>query len=285
MKNLLIATDFSDNAKHAAEYGYALACKIGANLVLCNAFVVPVETPQGGVLVWPQYDYEEMQNNSGDELKQLEVSLQHRAKGAAFRPCITRISEDGNVPDVINNAAIKENIGLVIMGTHGHTGISGAFLGNHSRKMIDDATCPLLLVPPAAAITGVKKIAFATDFKEPEKDLEAIFELIPLLKQLNAELLLTHIYNEMDEAYDFKKNIESFLLQLSNKANYPHIYYRIVKSEKPRTGLDWLCHFGNVDMLAMVHRKHSFFDKILNGSQTQKMAEHITIPLLVIPEK
>lgn len=285
MKNLLIATDFSANARHAARYGYALATRMEANLVLCNAFLVPAEIPQGGTLVWPKYEYEELQKNSADELKELEKLLQRPVKGTAFRPYITRISEDGNVSDIVNKAAKKENIELVVMGTHGHTGVTGTFLGNHSRKMIDDATCPLLLVPPAAAIAPVKKIAFATDFKEPGKDLEAIFELIPLLKRLNAELLLTHIYNEKDETYDFKKTIEGFLLELSNKANYPHIYYRIVKSDKPGKGLDWLCRFGNVDMLAMVHRKHSFFDKILIGSHTQKMAEHISVPLLVIPGK
>lgn len=285
MKNLLIATDFSANATHAAEYGYALASQVKANIVLCNAFLVPAEIPEGGTLVWPQYEYEELQKNSADELKELEKALHHKVKGAASRPYITRISEDGNMPEVVNKAAKKENIELVVMGTHGNTGINGALLGNHSRKMIDNAACPLLLVPPTAAIAPVKKIAFATDFKEPEKDLQAIFNLIPLLKLLNAELLLTHIYTEIDEAYDFKKNIEGFLLELSNKANYPHIYYRIVKSEKTGKGLDWLCRFGNVDMLAMVHHKHSFLDKILIGSNTQKMAEHILIPLLVVPEK
>lgn len=285
MKNLLIATDFSTNAKHAARYGYTLAGKIEANVVLCNAFLVPAEIPQGGTLVWPQYEYEELQKNSVDELKELEKSLERSAKGHAFRPYITRVSEDGIVSDIVNKAAKNENIELVVMGTHGHTGVTGTFLGNHSRKMIDDVSFPLLLVPPTAAITPGKKIAFATDFKEPQKDLEAIFELIPLLKRLNAELLLTHIYNETDEAYDFKKTIEGFLLELSNKANYPHIYYRIVKSDKPAQGLDWLCRFGNVDILTMVHRKRSFFDKILTGSHTQKMAQHIKIPLLVIPEK
>jgi len=44
MKTLLIATDCSANAWHAAEYGYRLASHLGANLILCNAFIVPVET-------------------------------------------------------------------------------------------------------------------------------------------------------------------------------------------------------------------------------------------------
>ena len=129
-----------------------------------------------------------------------------------------------------------------------------------------------------------KKIAFATDLNEPERDLKAILALIPLLKNLNAELLLTHIYNGDDPTYKFKQHIQHLLVELSNKANYPNIYYRIVNSNQAERGLDWLCEHGHVDVLAMVHHKHSFLDKILIGSHTQKMAGHISIPLLVVPE-
>jgi nucleotide-binding universal stress UspA family protein len=106
-----------------------------------------------------------------------------------------------------------------------------------------------------------------------------------MLKALNAELLVTHIYSAAGKDSDFQVRIEGFLAELSNKADFPNIYYRIVKSGKPETGLDWLCQFGNVDVLAMVHRKHSFFDSLFGRSHTQKMAGHMSVPLLVIPEK
>jgi hypothetical protein len=84
---------------------------------------------------------------------------------------------------------------------------------------------------------------------------------------------------------NFEKGIEKFLLEISNKANYPQIYYRIIKHDKVELGLDWLCEYGHIDMLAMVHRPHDFLDSILNSSHTKKMAGHIAIPLLVFPTK
>ena len=76
MKTVVIATDFSDNAKHAAEYGYALATQFKADIVLCNAFIVPAEVPDArvgnlagnGVL-------EELDKESKDELKGLKDFL------------------------------------------------------------------------------------------------------------------------------------------------------------------------------------------------------------------
>lgn len=285
MERILIATDFSANAAHAAEYGYALAAQLRANIVLCNAFNVPAEVPEAGAMAWPQFEYEELLKDSATELKELENNLRRKTRTRWFEPFVTRVSNAGSVQEVISTAVVKEHISLMVMGTHGNTGLSGMIMGDHAKRMIDEARCPLLLIPAAAEPGLIKKVAFATDFKDPEKDLQAIFKLIPVLKKLNAELLITHVYEDADQAIDMKVQIESFLLELSNKADFPNIYYRILKSDEPEEGLDWLCRFGQVNMLAMVHRERSFLERLLKGSYTKKMAHRITVPLLVIPEK
>jgi nucleotide-binding universal stress UspA family protein len=281
MKTLLFPTDFSANARHAAEYGYRLAKQIKANIVLCNAVTVPAEMPQAGFVVWPMEEYDILMDGSTDELKKLKAYLGHDREG--FKPPISCINEVGTVADMVEGIIAKRKIDLVVMGTHGSSGLSSFILGNHSRVMIDGITRPLLLVPASAPTTPVKKIAFATDFKHPEKDLESINDLIPLAKSLEAEILLTHIYDEKNQSPEFHKWIKQFLVDLSNSANYPHIYYRLVKNNQTENGLDWLCEHGQIDMLAMVHRPHNFFDNLIKGSHTQKMAARISVPLLVFP--
>lgn len=284
MKKILIATDFSANAKHAAEYGYIIASQVKADVILCNAFIVPAEMPQGGTLVWPQFEYDEIVDSTNSELKKIKEDLKGSHANDTFKPVINCLSEVGVVTDVIKEIADKNDVELTVMGTHGSSRLESLLMGNHSRRMIDATKCPLLLVPSSAAVKPIKKVAFATDLNGPERYLKAIFALIPLLKKLNAELLLTHIYNGDDPTFKFKQHIQELLVELSNKANYPNIFYRIVNSNQAERGLDWLCDHGHVDVLAMVHHKHSFLDKILSGSHTQKMAEHISIPLLVVPE-
>jgi nucleotide-binding universal stress UspA family protein len=285
MKKILIATDFSANAAHAAEYGYAIASQVKDDVILCNAFIVPAEMPQGGTLVWPQFEYDELVQSSASELNELKKQLEHNNSDSSFKPGITSTSEVGAVTDVITEITGKADVELTVMGTHGAGKLDTFLVGNHSRRMINNTKGPLLLVPGSTAIKPIKKVAFATDLNDPERDLKAIYELIPLLKRLNAELLLTHIYNGDDPTYKFKKHIQQLLVELSNKANFPNIFYRIVSSNKAERGLDWLCDHGHVDVLAMVHRKHDLLDNLLIGSHTQKMADHIHIPLLVVPEK
>ncbi len=260
-----------------------MAKQIKANVVLCNAVMVPAEIPQAGFIAWPMDEYDVLIDESTEELKKLKAGLAHDKD--AFTPLISCFNEAGTTADVVNGLIAKKNIDLVVMGTHGNSALNSFLLGNHTRILIDTITKPLLLVPAQAPGKPIEKIAFATDFKQPEKDLGYIYELIPLAKALNAEILITHIYDGKSQFPDFHKWIKNFLTDLSNKADYPHIYYRLVRNDYTENGLDWLCEHGQIDMLVMVHRPHTFFDSILKGSYTQKMAARTTIPLLVFPGK
>jgi nucleotide-binding universal stress UspA family protein len=284
MKTLLVATDFSANAKHAVDYAYKLAEQMRANMVLCNAFIIPAEVPDAGFVSWPMYEYEEMLKDSGEELKALRTTLEEENKDAIFKPAIHCANDVGTVPDVINEIVEQKNILISVMATHGGNRLSELMIGNHSRRMIDETTIPLLLVPHNAEIKAVKKVVFATDFAQPERDLQIIYKLINLIRPLNAELLITHIESTKEGRPDFKKWLDNFLVNLSDKADYPHIYYRLVKGNTPERGLEWLSEYGHVDVLAMVHREHDMFAKIFRGSHTQKMANQLRIPLLVLPE-
>ncbi len=282
MKKLLFLTDFSAHANHAAQYGYTLAKQIKANILLCNIVTVPAETPHSAMLVWPMDDAEALEESSMDELKKLKSHLIQKHKGD-FEPIVHIMNEDGLLTDRVNDIVIGNHIDMVVMGTHGSSGLSTLLLGNHARNMIDAATKPLLLVPHTAKQKPVKKIAYASDFTNKKEDLAAIYNLIDFAKGLNAEILIIHIQDERKPSTAFKKWLDELLIELSNKANYHNIYYRV--EEKPNTqyGLDWFCEYGQIDMLAMLHRPKDFLSNLISGSQTKKMAGHIEIPLLVIP--
>jgi nucleotide-binding universal stress UspA family protein len=151
--------------------------------------------------------------------------------------------------------------------------------------MIDGVNSPLLLIPPAAKLSPVKKIAFATDFKNPEEDIKSIAALADLAKPLNAEILLTHIYENADKSPEFEQWIKQFVRELPAKIDFSKIKYTMYKSNGAQSGLEWLCDNGDIDILAMMHRSHTFIDSLFRGSQTQKIAGQIPIPLLVFPEK
>jgi nucleotide-binding universal stress UspA family protein len=283
MRTFLFPTDFSGNAKHALSYGYNLAKQVKANVIICNVIIEPAEIPQSGMVSWPMEESDKLLKDSEHELEILKKYLEGKEETISFNPAISCISEAGTVTEIINNVSRSHNIGLVVAGTHSNSGLGTLLLGNHAIKMIDFVKKPLLLIPSSANIVSIHKIAFATDFKNPEHDLECILTLTTLARPLNAEILVTHIVDGRGHDSEFQSRVDKFMVNVSDKVNYPHIYYRVVNAKHTNKGLEWLCNHGTIDIMAMVHRSHNFFNELFNGSHTQKMVKHIAIPLLVFP--
>jgi nucleotide-binding universal stress UspA family protein len=285
MKTILFPTDFSENAKHAIRYGYYLSRQIKADIILCNAVIIPAEAPQAGLVAWPMEESDTLLKDSTAELVKLKSFIEKSRNKSGFQPAISYLNQSGILTDVVNQIIANKKIDLVIIGTHGSSGLTTLLLGNHSRSMIDGVNSPLLLIPPAAKLSPVKKIAFATDFKNPEEDIKSIAALADLAKPLNAEILLTHIYENADKSPEFEQWIKQFVRELPVKTDFSKIKYTMYKSNGAQSGLEWLCDNGDIDILAMMHRSHTFIDSLFRGSQTQKIAGQIPIPLLVFPEK
>jgi nucleotide-binding universal stress UspA family protein len=285
MKTILFPTDFSENAKHAIRYGYYLSRQIKADIILCNAVIIPAEAPQAGLVAWPMEESDTLLKDSTAELVKLKSFIEKSRNKSGFQPAISYLNQSGILTDVVNQIIANKKIDLVIIGTHGSSGLTTLLLGNHSRSMIDGVNSPLLLIPPAAKLSPVKKIAFATDFKNPEEDIKSIAALADLAKPLNAEILLTHIYENADKSPEFEQWIKQFVRELPAKIDFSKIKYTMYKSNGAQSGLEWLCDNGDIDILAMMHRSHTFIDSLFRGSQTQKIAGQIPIPLLVFPEK
>jgi len=285
MKTLLIPTDFSANATHAAKYGYYLATQIRANIMLCNAVIVPAEIPETGLMVWPTDESEVLMAESGSELRLLRHRLNALETGSDFRPSVNLTNTAGTVTSMVNEIIINQVIDMVVIGSHTNSGLSTLITGNHANKLMDNAIRPLLIVPKTAAIKPARKIAFATDFLRPAEDLEYIYKLIAYARPMDAEILLTHVHTGKNESQGLLESVSRLIVELSNKADYPHIYYRLIKDNKVQHGLDFLCEHGNIDMLAMVHRQYNLLTTFVTGSHTQKMASRCSVPLLVFPSK
>ena len=284
MKTILIATDFSANAAHSAEYGYQLAKQFKASVILCNAFAIPVEMPQANMVAWPVYEPDEIIKSCADDLKKLKEILE-KSDFDGYHPPVTCLNVAGALQDAINDVVNHNDIELIVMGTHGASGLSGLILGNHSRGMIGNTSRPLLLIPPTTKVHPAKKIAFATDLENIANDLDAIYKLINYAKLLNAELLLHYVAEPKYHTAGLKKQLSETVEELSDRANYSLMDYRLVKSATVESGLKWLGEHEEIDMLAMVHRPHNFLEAMINGSHTQKIAARITIPLLIFPAK
>lgn len=283
MKTLLLLTDFSATANHAVAFGYEFAKLLGGEVILCNVVNVPAEIPQYETILLPVEHYDQIEEQSVTELKRLKKQLEHQDHSKGFHPPVSYLCETGVLTEQIDNVISKRHIDLIIMGTHASSGLKHLLLGNHTRYMVDASSVPLLLVSPEEKVAQIKWIAFATDLNIEE--IPALNRLAEFAARLEAEIILMNVRNESPCQEKDLKQVR-FRSALLKECHYPKISCQSVVDKSIVKGLEKLCKKnGKNGLLSIVHKDRNFINEILTGSQTQKLAKKLVLPLLVLPSK
>ena len=141
VKKLLVPTDFSDCSQKAVEYALSLARAFQAEVFLLHVMEPPAygldfSLTHPGVPVEVKQKLAETIKQSVEKMKKLGIN----AEGYFVI----------GVPYVeIIKAAKKHEADLIVMGTHGRTGLAHFWLGSTAERVIERADCPVLTVKPA----------------------------------------------------------------------------------------------------------------------------------------
>ena len=163
-KHILATTDMSDSSRPALAYASAFASGYGANLSLLH--VVPtfdaIQMPPGTLGDAVQMVYP----SSRDEVI---ATMQRHVESAGLRAAsLYLMAEDGDPVDTIVDQAISIPADLIVMGTHGRSGLNRLLYGSVTEHVLHRAPCPVLTVPShtAAPPPGARfaRILCAMDF-------------------------------------------------------------------------------------------------------------------------
>lgn len=143
IRRILHATDFSPASRGAFMKAVELAKANGAELYLAHV-VSPVIPMVGDGYVPPNVYRDIEASTRAAAQKQLGVLA-----GRARKKGLTRVRSlllDGLAHEQINRAARARRADLVVIGTHGRTGLSKLFLGSVAGRVVSSARCPVLTV-------------------------------------------------------------------------------------------------------------------------------------------
>lgn len=145
IQHILVPVDFSGYAEQALEYAIGLARKLSARLTLVHAIsMVPIGVVDGGSTL--PYSY--IQDLEAEVQRTMETYLQ-RVQQAGLEGTVLVLH---GVPfQSIVDTARDHNVDLIVMGTHGRTGLAHMFLGSVAEKVVRLAPCPVLVTRGSAA--------------------------------------------------------------------------------------------------------------------------------------
>ena len=145
IKKILAPTDFSDYAREGVDCAIGLASQFKADLILLHVVSEELFAVMGeGATVYP---VDEMLQDRRDEMREFAAqSVRPKlAAGATVKEIVTL----GSPFVKIIETAKSEGVDLIVMSTHGRTGVSHLLIGSVTERVVRKASCPVLSVRPS----------------------------------------------------------------------------------------------------------------------------------------
>lgn len=274
MKKIVLMTDFSDNAKNAIRYAIKLFGN-SADYVLANTYTT--RSSAGSIGKLSRIIKERVTAD-------LEKELAYIHKEFAEIPTlnITILCKDSEPIDLVNNLAKNGEADLIVMGTKGATGLSKVFIGSVTSSIIRNTKLPVLSIPEEAEFKAISKIVFAADLGENrKKELTAPLRSIALVN--NAEVFLLHVLKEGELAENNEED-KMFEMGLAFDLEGVKTTLNSVEAENTAEAIQEFCLDIKADLLTVIARHNTFFDKLFHKSVSQELAFSLKMPLLTLED-
>jgi nucleotide-binding universal stress UspA family protein len=276
MNTVLAATDYSKNSLIAINYAAALAKSKNAKLILLHVFHPPVIISEVPIAI---PSIKEMTEANDKELKKISNRLKIKF-GSKLK--IEYKSKCGLIIDEIKDVVKKNNISLVVMGMHGAGIINEKLIGSITTSLIQKANCPILVISKKSDYKAPKKIVLATDYNEL-KNKKTIKKFKEFVNQFKSRVTVLNVFTDKQTQPTLNEAVSSKQLDKALKGiNYKVDY---IKNNNVINGINKYVKQNNIDMVAMISRKHSIFKRLVSEPNTKQMAFHGKAPLFVIHEE
>jgi nucleotide-binding universal stress UspA family protein len=280
MRKLLVLTDFTANAAHAAKAAVQFSSKLHADLLLYHSVqslpIVPDYS--GGPYVTEAAnilfnDCKEQLNKEAEPLRSLPI------KTDGYHPKISCINGEGTLGDNIKELSGQQGIQMVIMGGRSGGLLDHLLTGSETAKVIREAKKPVLIIPAKANLDIIEKIVFATDFSAA--DISAVRYLLEIAHLLGVHLEIVHVAPAGEVVTDVLPEIafREYLNQLDNN----RVSYQQLNGDHISQLLQEHCHVTGADVLAMTRGHHDFISRVFGHSETRQAIAQDKLAVLIFP--
>jgi nucleotide-binding universal stress UspA family protein len=279
MPSIIVPSDFSKNSTIALRYAIQL-CKITKlDLIVfhashISAYALSAASTEEQMTLLLQED-----ETSKMEKLQDQVNKAYKYLNVAKIPAGTRLLVQYS-PMVVERTlelATEQKASMIIMGTHGATGINKFFFGSNTSVMISKSDIPVLAIPENYKWNAPKDILFASDLENMGKELK---QLLPLAISVKANIRVLYLDYGIDA--DDKKMKKA--LEAIKSSGYKKIKLEIQKASIEDTLVSQVKKYiakNKPDILVMFTRERTMWDRLFGkGSKTEDMSTSLSTPLL-----
>ncbi|MFK7773685.1 MAG: universal stress protein [Saprospiraceae bacterium] len=275
MKNILVATDFSGCAINAMNMGLALAEYFDAKI---HYLTTKDDNRNGEAL-----GFSLLANSAAEKefVENVNVLFEKWNKEARVRNVkIKTTCTSGKILPTLKNYVDKNQIDFVVMGSHGHSGVKGFFIGSNCQKVVRALHIPVFIVKDQAIKYEFKNVVFASSFKEEEKkSFQKFLNFIQKFKPEVIHLVAINTLNSfVKSTEEIEKNLDEFAKQCKFIKCEKHIYPDLFVEAGVR-------HFSekvNADLIVISNHNRHPIKRIFSGSTVEALVQNSNLPVLSI---
>ncbi|PZR35423.1 MAG: universal stress protein UspA [Azospira oryzae] len=267
MKNILVPFDFSKPAVNAFRLAVKMADKSAASVHLLYVIPLPVLTES----IVPIFNFEgpymeELKRNSEMEF----IALKEKYKPEGENVQVDEKVEFGAISSTILDYIDVHSIDLVIMGSHGFSGLREVVIGSNAEKMVRTSPVPVLVIKNHFK-DEIKNIVFPNTFEEPGQDrlMEKLKELQHFF-QAKLHLVLINTPTTFLNEDDANSLLENCAMRYKLTDYTLHIYNYSNEEEG-------ILHFAkkvNANMIAMGTHGRKGIAHLIQGSLAEDVTNH-----------
>ena len=260
MKQILVASDFSQSALDALLYALPLAKALKMEIAVIHA-IHPTEGIQTST--YNAIFIEDYYSRKRAALQ--EWVNPHVAKADYQDIPVTTVCVVGALRAVINQYIEYNNVSFLVMGITGATGITG-IVGSNASMAVSKLRIPTLIVPQGSVPSSSPVLTLATDYKTTKfsiKDKKAMTQLLKIAPENRLEVI--HIWEKDTDPEELKSD-EQKLQQMLPTAQM-HFHYIEEDVQTVRGIVDFVTK-NETDILCLVKRDHNVIYRLFGSGTT-----------------
>jgi nucleotide-binding universal stress UspA family protein len=274
MKQILVASDFSNSAGNAMEYALHLAKILNMEVCVLHA-IHPTEGINNNT--YNAIFIDDYYNNKREALK--EWAATYTSKDEFKDVEVNTICGVGFLKNVITRYIDEHHVELLVMGITGSTGIAG-IVGSNASMMVSVVKIPTLIVPLETKFSSSSPIiTLATDYETrlSADDVNALNEMVKAFGSPKMQVLYVA---EKSEA----KNLQTNENRLKELIKDTELEFNYINESRPLNGIMEFIEKNETDILCLVKHHHNIVYRLFNRSTVNQVMKKLVKAILVLHE-
>ena len=270
MKRILLPTDFSEHAEDALKVAAQIAKRNDSEIIILHMLELPHQMNDaitGGASIPETMLFMKKANEMLDE-----VSARPYLDGVP----VTEIVKMDKPIHGIAQVSKDYEIDLIIMGSHGSSGVEELLIGSTTEKVVRNSEIPVLVVKKDISNFNPENIVFASDFSDETK--KPFEKFLNFTKFFDSKIHLVTICtpNSFKPTHTSEKAMNEFVAEF-NLTNYSTHIYNDTNIEK---GIINFSNSINADIIGMCTHGRTGFAHFFNGSISEGLVNHAIKPVI-----